>query len=111
MSATIILGREGMGELSNEDEFEAWYEYVDDRIDELVGFVVLVEYRGKHDVQSTDVRADGDDEKQAVKDALVTLWDDFCAEGDPPVYGCDCGADETKRLAGARTQRGGGGHE
>lgn len=78
--ATVILGRDGMGDAADEDDFDAWVAYVTERIDAASGLDVDVQTRGARDVQSTGYPGAMDDEAQTLRDALVTLWADFCAD-------------------------------
>ena len=84
-TATLTLGRDGMGGESDEADFDAWVAYVSAHIDEATGLDVTVDTRGKRDVQDDRIRATSDDpansdDAQTIRDALVTLWDAFCAD-------------------------------
>lgn len=74
----VVLGRDGMGELADEADFDAWVAFVVLHIDEETGLDVVLCDRGTRDVQSTVVRAYAGDDEQCVRDALVRLWDSFC---------------------------------
>jgi hypothetical protein len=77
VSAALVLGRDGMGPDADEADFDAWTTYVCERIDAATGLDVAVEIRGKRDVQDNGYRADDPD---ALRDAVNSLWDDFCAD-------------------------------
>lgn len=72
--ALVILGRDG---LDDEADFTAWVTYVVDRIDERTGLDVAIQTRNPRDVQDNGIYAD---DAQAIRDALRSLWDDFCAD-------------------------------
>lgn len=78
IDGTIVLGRDGMGEGADEDDFEAWIHFVGNRIDAATGLDIVVEMRGKGDVQDTAYR--GFDDPQPVRDAVQSLWDAFCSD-------------------------------
>lgn len=75
--ATLILGRDGMGELATEADYDAWVTFVCERIDDATGLDVNVEERGAQDVQDDTIRGYAGDE-QPIRDALETLWNEFC---------------------------------
>jgi hypothetical protein len=78
--ATLVLGRDGMG-ASEAADFDLWVSFVCEHIDERVGFEVDVEERGKHDVQSDDIRTATDEEREVILTAKELLWADWCAWG------------------------------
>ena len=78
--ATLILGRDGMGEDATEADFNAWVAFACERIDERCGFEVDVDTRAMREVQTDRVSADTDDAKQTVRESLAVLWDEFCAD-------------------------------
>ena len=78
MDATITLGRDGMGELATEDDFDAWCDYVCKRIDEVTGMSVVVDVRAKRDVQTDDIDCD---DRETIYRAIQSLWNEFCADG------------------------------
>lgn len=80
-NATLILGRDGMGEVATEADFDAWVAYVCEHIDEATGLDVAVETRGKRDVQDDKILADGSGsgDSLTIDEALGTLWEAFCA--------------------------------
>jgi hypothetical protein len=75
--ARVVLGRDGMGDDADESDFDAYCAHISAHIDERCGFAVEVEIAEKRDVQSNRVFAD---DAQRVRDALTTLWDEFCAD-------------------------------
>jgi hypothetical protein len=75
--ATLILGRDGMGALATEEDFDAWVSFVAGEIDSATGLDVAVETRGARDVQDDEIRGCLGD-AQPIRDALVSLWDEFC---------------------------------
>jgi hypothetical protein len=76
VSATVILGRDGMGAFASEDDFLAWVNYVCEHIDAAAGLDVLVETRDHRDVQTDAIWSD---EESEIRDALITLWEEFCS--------------------------------
>lgn len=83
MNAKITLGREGMGNEAEEEDFDRWVEYVCERIDKACGFVVEVDVRGMRDVQSTEVRHVDDEAEGTLRNVLADLWDSWCAACEP----------------------------
>jgi hypothetical protein len=79
LAATLTLGRDGMGPEADEADFDAWTTYVCEHIDEATGLDVAVEIRGERDVQDDHIVAD-DDDRESIENALVTLWEAFCAD-------------------------------
>jgi hypothetical protein len=77
-AATIVLGRDGMGALADEADFDAWVAYVSDRIDDATGLDVTVEVRRARDVQDDAIT--GTDDRQPIHDTIQSLWDDFCSD-------------------------------
>ena len=99
MSATVILGRDGMGAEATEADFYAWVAYVCEHIDEATGQNVDVEIRGVRDVQDDAVR--GTLDPQPIRDVLQSLWEAFCA--DPSAWpGYDAHAEPTHDAFGHR---------
>ena len=75
----VTLGRDGMGPVADEEDFEAWTAYVCDHIDEATDLAVDVGTRSERDVQ--DDRIDADDcDRQRIADALQELWCEFCSK-------------------------------
>jgi hypothetical protein len=81
--ATVILGRDGMGD-ATEEEFARWVAFVCAHIDDAAGFEVEVDERGARDVQDGAVYADEDD-RVVVEEAVEALWNRWCSEGMPEV--------------------------
>ena len=79
-TATLILGRDGMGSEADEADFEAWVDYVTKRIDERSGLDVTIEIRGARDVQDDKISADSDEDEHSLNNAKQVLWGDFCAD-------------------------------
>jgi hypothetical protein len=87
-AVTLTLGRDGMGAEADEADFDAWCAYVSARIDEASGCDVTVDERGARDVQEDAIRctrhltAGGTSyhAEDAVRDALITMWEEFCAD-------------------------------
>lgn len=79
ISATLTLGRDGMGPEADEADFDAWTTYVCGHIDEATGLDVAVEIRGARDAQDDRIVAD-DEDRQTIDDALQSLWEAFCAD-------------------------------
>jgi hypothetical protein len=80
MKATLIMGRDGMGPESDEADFEAWVDYVSERIDERSGCDVTIEIRGSRDVQDDKISADSEEGARSINDAKQAIWDEFCAD-------------------------------
>jgi hypothetical protein len=80
VKAALILGRDGMGESSPEDDFDSWVTFVTDRIDERTGLDVAVEVRSPRDVQEDAIRGD-DAARQTIREAKAALWEEWCASG------------------------------
>jgi hypothetical protein len=80
---TLLLGRDGIGDGADEDNFQSWVAYVCARIDERCGFEVDVDTRGQRDVQSDDIRGGTDEQREAIADAKRSLWDEWCSDGAP----------------------------
>lgn len=76
----VTLGRDGMGG-SSEADFDAWVAYVCAGIDGATGLSVDVDARVTRDVQTDDISADNEEDEQTVREALRTLWDEWCANG------------------------------
>jgi hypothetical protein len=87
-SATLILGREGLGE-ADEADFLDWVDYVSERIDEATGLDVTVGVCRPRDVQTDAVTETL--EREYVLSAVQDLWGTYCAEGGSgrvkPCYG------------------------
>jgi hypothetical protein len=77
--ATVILGRDGMGE-ATEADFDAWVTFVCDKIDGATGLDVDVEVRHLGDVQSDHFAPRGTPNAETVESAIVDLWEQFCAD-------------------------------
>lgn len=78
--ATLVLGSDGMGENATDEDFDAWVQFVCDRIDERCGFEVDVDV-----CDGDDSVYVGDDEDAAsvVRGAKAALWREWCAAGAP----------------------------
>ena len=79
-----MLGRDGMGADTCEDDFIAWVQYVTERLGAVLGYAVDVDERGERDVQS-DAATGTDEEKEAILQVKESLWQDWCAAGAPGV--------------------------
>ena len=79
MTATLLLGRDGLGE-ATEADFASWVAYVSERIDES-GVHAAVSGRGPRDVQGDEIVGASDEERVAIEEARRALWDRWCAEG------------------------------
>ncbi len=78
---TLALGRDGMPADSDESDFDAWTSYVTERVNEAVGFKVDVRKRAIDDVaQEDDLRGGSDDEQNKLRETVLDLWGDWCAE-------------------------------
>lgn len=78
--ATLILGRDGMGAEADEADFEAWVDYVSERIDARSGLDVTIEIRGARDVQDDKISADTEEDKRDLDGAKQAIWNEFCAD-------------------------------
>ena len=87
MTALVILGRDGMGELATEEDFDSWVWYVVAHINEACGFPleveVEVERRLPRDVQSDEYSHDTAAGRATLLEAVAELWDRWCSEGTP----------------------------
>lgn len=75
----VILGRDGMGELATEDDFDSYVSLVCRRIDDICEFVCDVDVAQPRDVNGNRIMAETDDQESAIKEALVTIWDEWCS--------------------------------
>ena len=84
--AAITLGRDGMGDATEED-FEAWCAWVAARIDDATGLDCSVDERSRRDVQSNGIYVDGTEDSDPAEDravvveALAALWESWCSDG------------------------------
>ena len=76
--ATLILGRDGMGEGATEDDFQSYVALVESKLDTLCGFPVAIVTAQPRDVQVNRIWAD-EDEKTTINEALIELWDEWCS--------------------------------
>jgi hypothetical protein len=79
-TATVVLTSANMGEKADQADFYAWHAYVARKIDEMSGADVTVEMAPYGQGGDEDKVEADDDCEDAVKEALRTLWDDFCAD-------------------------------
>jgi maltose-binding protein MalE len=82
---TLTLGRSEA--LDGEADFDAWVSYVTARIDAESGCDVTVEEHRTNNNQDDTIsaavattRADGYPAKDAVREALLSIWEAFCAD-------------------------------
>lgn len=80
--ATVTLGRDGMGANATNADFESWVAFVSARIDAACGFEVSVKCHGRRDVQ-TDAFTGDDVQCETMREAVASLWNQWCAEGAP----------------------------
>ena len=73
--ATITLHSDGMGD-ATEADFNAWYRYVNEHIDERTGLDVTVE-QARFGDGGRDVRPHSE-HFDVLNDALSALWEEFC---------------------------------
>lgn len=78
MTIKLILGRDGFGEGTTEEDFEDWVAFVAERVGAACGFPVEVDERGRRDVQTDDVRGGDDAQYEDVFEAKEALWDEWC---------------------------------
>ena len=81
---TVTLRGDGMGEESDEADYDAWVAYVTDRLS-LDGVDVTVDAArfgegGRTRIVAKQGASDRRDLEQDVRDQLVALWDSFCAD-------------------------------
>ena len=80
---TVTLRGDGMGEESDEADYDAWVAYVTEHL-EIDGVEVTVDAARFGEGGSTRVVAGGftdrRDIEQDVRDQLAVLWDAFCAD-------------------------------
>jgi hypothetical protein len=87
VSGVVILGRDGMGADSGDEQaFGAWVAFVCERIDEATGLTVEVETRALRDVQ-TDLYRGTDEERRTLREAVEALWERWCGDGAPDAAG------------------------
>ena len=65
---TLILGRDGMGEATEED-FQRWADFVCEKIDGQCGFDVYTDERDPRDVQSDFIRGGTEAVRAMVEEA------------------------------------------
>ena len=97
-TATITLGRDGMGDNATEADFDSWVTYVASRIDEATGLDVTVNERRSRDVQEDAIRVEGTEDsdpsadREMVRGALAWLWNAWCSQADGRIARCrKCG--------------------
>lgn len=81
--ATVVLGRDGMGDGASEADFDAWVGYVAERIDERTGLDVAIETTQRRGVQETRVIPHTDaglHRRDDIRSELGPLWEEFCAD-------------------------------
>ena len=80
---TIILGRDGMGGMTVEEDFDRWVAFVCDRIDDACGYEVDVDVRRPRDVQSDRfIPGPGEDQDgEMLRRGLVKVWQMWVSEG------------------------------
>lgn len=101
--ATVLLGRDGMGEGASLADFNAWVEYVAARIDGHAGLDLMVASMPRREVQETRIMPNGTDvDRQAIRDALDRLWEDFCADDGEWAERADLDAVDAAAEASAR---------
>lgn len=85
INITATLHADGMGEGATEADYDGWVAYVCDRIDEESGHEVSVRAErygvAGDDTVTTDDRGDDSEVREAVREALRSLWDSWCADG------------------------------
>ena len=81
-AATVILGRDGMGDGATEADFEEWVAYVEEWIDADCGFEVRVAARSAIEIQCDRVETGGDEvAEETIRVAIADLWERWCSEG------------------------------
>jgi hypothetical protein len=78
---TIALGRDEMGDGSDDATFDRWVAYVCQHIDSAVGFEVDVVERMRPGL--TLFQATDPDDVRAMREGLRSVWDMWCRAGAP----------------------------
>jgi hypothetical protein len=79
----IILHADGLGEDATEADFDAWAAFVDAEIDKRCGFDVTVEQARFGVADRDQIRHTTDAQEQVIREALIEIWNDWCAQGAP----------------------------
>lgn len=93
-TADVTLSAHGMGVIT-EEEYDNWVSYVIGKLSVVSGVRCTVSCAPFGDAASPDRIvptsdwSGGLDITQSVKDAIVTLWESYCAEDFPSGDGCE----------------------
>lgn len=81
-NVAVTLTAYNMGPDATEADFDNWAAFVAERIDAACGFECEIDQAGFVGGPSRDVVADATDEQEeTVREALRSIWDDWCASG------------------------------